>query len=103
MAKFKLNALRQLHAQLGGILEDYDTARAAEMESAKDDPESGDQPRGQDNPPEFSGKPADPMRASDSLLSDTAGDARTRANIAAGLARLSSGGVMPGIGKDSNR
>jgi hypothetical protein len=69
MAKFRLSALRQLHADLGGILSDYDTAKAGE--TGEDDSgrlERTDQP-GMDNPPPTPGTPRAPT-AMDSANAD---------------------------------
>jgi hypothetical protein len=47
MAKFKLNALRKLHSDLGSILSDYDEAKAAETAAAGEGTASdNEQPEG---------------------------------------------------------
>ena len=48
MAKFKLGRLRQLHAEIGQMLSDYDSAKAAEAGDDSGRLEQSDQPGAQD-------------------------------------------------------
>jgi hypothetical protein len=65
MAKMRTKALRQLHADLGKILEDYDASCAAQAKAAD---EGDDAPSGADAPESFQAKLHRAGRAHDAAL-----------------------------------